>query len=407
MTKQRRKLIFCWPYIEWGGAQIYFLGIMKLARDDWDIVVALPERSKPDILRFLNDLGIRYEFIDACSDAGPAPTLRRKLQRHRQRIHDQIVMWRYLRKFDLKQAVLHIEVAPWQDWIFLTLLSARGANVFSTMHNFLPKYALWREMIWRARLQFVSRLPRFRIFASNHDTRNKLRGWVSERFWERIPVTYTTVNPPEIDAVLATPFDRDGEREQIGIPKDNYVVLCVGQFIDRKGRWVFLEAAKKVLTTRQDITFVWVTPNLPEGDDKARVDEYKLGDSLKLVLSETVGTTRDQVLSFFRIADVFALPSLVEGLPIALLEAMALGVPSISTNVYAIPEAVHDRETGLLIPAGDSDALASAIIQLIDDPDLRGKLAKAGRKYVMSTFDERVASRTAISAYEECFADRH
>ena len=95
------------------------------------------------------------------------------------------------------------------------------------------------------------------------------------------------------------------------------------------------------------------------------------------------------------------MPSFVEGLPIALLEAMALRRPSISTNVYAIPEAVKDRETGILIDAGDSKALADAILLLKDDVELRESLADAGREFVLRNFDERDAAAKAIAAYEE------
>jgi glycosyltransferase involved in cell wall biosynthesis len=122
---------------------------------------------------------------------------------------------------------------------------------------------------------------------------------------------------------------------------------------------------------------------------------------LRIVHSPTVGKERVDVLSFFRIADVFTLPSYVEGLPIALLEAMALQRPSISTNVYAIPEAVKHLETGILIEAGDADALAEWILKLRDDPDLRARLAAAGREFVTTNFDERDAAATAIAEYKE------
>ena len=183
------------------------------------------------------------------------------------------------------------------------------------------------------------------------------------------------------------------------------MVLCVGQFIDRKGRWIFLEAAREVLATNTDISFVWLTPKLPSAEDQKRIDGFELGDRFHLVLSETLGKDRHDVLTFFRIADAFALPSYVEGLPIALLEAMALERPSISTNVYAIPEAVKNFETGLLIEAGGAHALAEAILTLKNDPALRARLGRNGHEYVIEHFDERDAAASAIEAYEEAMAN--
>jgi glycosyltransferase involved in cell wall biosynthesis len=133
-------------------------------------------------------------------------------------------------------------------------------------------------------------------------------------------VTFTAVDPPQIEDALKAPFDRDSTLAALGIPATDFVVLCVGQFIDRKGRWVFLDAAREIVQTRRDISFVWLTPQLPNDDDEQRITDYKLGDKFKLVLSETLGKDRIDVLRFFRIADVFTLPSFVEGLPIALLE---------------------------------------------------------------------------------------
>jgi glycosyltransferase involved in cell wall biosynthesis len=211
------------------------------------------------------------------------------------------------------------------------------------------------------------------------------------------------VNPPEIDQALAAPFDRSRVLEAHGIPADDFVVLCVGNFIDRKGRWVFLEAAAKVIAVDDSVTFVWLTPQMPSAEDDKRITKFSLGEKFKLVHSPTLGSERQDVLTFFRIADVFALPSYVEGLPIALLEAMALKCPSISTNVYAIPEAVKNLETGLLVEAGDASGLADAILKLKSDAGLRAKLSENGRTFVLQNFDERDAAAKAIASYEEAF----
>ena len=405
MISKKRRLIFLWLYIEWGGAQIYLLAIMKEARPDWDIVVILPRDSVPDILGYLTDIGVKYEFIDVCLDGAPAPTLGRKVERQWRRFSAEIASLRYLRRYNLRESILHVETLPWQSWQYLAALSLLGANVFVTLHNALPRFPVWRELIWKARMQFLSRLPGFHIFTSNHDTKNKFRGWVEDGFWQNMTVTYTCVNPVEIAAASENGGARGDLRRRHMIPEDSFVVLCVGQFIDRKGRWTFLEAARQVHEAHPDISFVWVTPKLPSGPDIEKIEKYGLGDSFRLILSASVGSTRHDILQFFRAADIFALPSFVEGLPIALLEAMALGLPVISTNINAIPEAIKDRETGILIDSGDSSALAASILELKKDAGLRRELSEKGRVYVLEHFDERVASRAAIDAYEECFAN--
>lgn len=399
MTKERPKLVFIWTYDNWGGAQVYLLAVMKLAMSDFDITVALPRTSVPDIIYFLDELGIKYDYLDASIDTGPTPTVLNKVKRQWRRIHAEWTAFRYLSRYDLPKSIVHIEAAPWQSWILLTALSLKGSNLFLTMHNIMPRTSAWRELIWKARLKFVSRLPRFQIFASNHDTKNRLKGWVTDEFWNKIKVTYTAVDPTQIEAATEAELDRDSLRERFGIRKDRFVVLCVGQFIDRKGRWQYLEAARSIADKRDDIDLVWMTPQLPEGDDLERVISFDLGNRFTLVRSSDVGKDRLSVLSFFRIADAFALPSLVEGLPIALLEAMALGLPSISTNINAIPEAIFDGSTGLLIEPNDAAALAGAIERLADEPDLRISVASKGREFALLNFDERKVAEDVIASY--------
>jgi glycosyltransferase involved in cell wall biosynthesis len=402
---KRRRLVFVWNYLSWGGAQVYFLAIMKAARANWDIVVHLPRASTPDIVRYLDQLNVEYKLVDHHLDPSPATTLFEKIKRQLNRISVEYETFRDLLKYDIRDTVFQIEIAPWQSIAFLTAMSLRGAHVFITLHNFLPDASAWRQILWKYRLRFVSYLPGLNFFTSNVDTKTRLRGLVNDKFWDRIKVTFTAVNPPQIDEALNAPFNRTETLNAHGISSSDFVVLAVGNFIDRKGRWVFLEAATRVVRSDPNVTFVWLTPVLPSAEDEKRIGEYALGDKFRLVHSAALGTERLDVLTFFRIADVFTLPSYVEGLPIALLEAMALERPSISTNVYAIPEAVKDLETGLLVEAGDAAALADAILKLKDDPALRAKLSATGRKFVIATFDERDAAAKAIAEYEEALPE--
>ena len=73
--KKRNRLVFVWNYLSWGGAQIYFLSIMKVAREMWDILVILPEDSSPEIVRYLKELGIEHRFVPYHLDFAPAPSV--------------------------------------------------------------------------------------------------------------------------------------------------------------------------------------------------------------------------------------------------------------------------------------------------------------------------------------------
>ncbi|MEZ5424393.1 MAG: glycosyltransferase, partial [Pyrinomonadaceae bacterium] len=170
---------------------------------------------------------------------------------------------------------------------------------------------------------------------------------------------------------------------------------AVGQFIDRKGRWDFLEAAKLLKDTFQ---FIWVGPTHLDADEAARVKDYGVAGSFRYVLSEDAGRSRAEILAFFRNADIFALPSYWEGLPVSILEAMALGLPIVSTRINGIPEAVVNDTTGFIVEAGDAPAFAAAIKKLEDAPT-RKRLAEGALAAATGEFEEIVSVSNVFDRY--------
>ena len=394
-------VIYAWNYLRWGGAQIYLLSIVRNAPANWKFTFLIPRDSRPDLIKFFEPYGVTFDFFDRSIHEQDADTTARKIKRQWSRIRAELAMRARLSKYDSKTTVIHIESAPWQSWLFLSLLTLRF-NVFVTLHNALTtEIPKWRASLWCRRLRSLVKRRRFHLFAANQDAIHKMRFFLPAEDVEMITLTRATINPAEIDEVLAEDI-RCGElREKHGLAPGKFLVLCIGQFIDRKGRWIFLEAARELIKEHIDIQFVWIAPERAGKEETARIEEYGLGESFRLVLSADIGASRREVLSFFRAADIFALPSLWEGLPISILEAMALGLPTISTNVNAIPEAVKNNETGISIEPGDAKALADAILRLKGDSALRERLSKAGRGHVLKYFDEREAAKIALNAYEE------
>ncbi len=400
-----KQVIYVWNYLEWGGAQVYFLGVASRIKDRTNVKFVFPKETNRQFINFCENVGIEYEFLESVADFKPATTLKRKLERHLNKFRAEISMLKFLRKFDFKDSILHIELAPWQSAFALAWL-CRRTKVFMTMHNALPTVSKWRELLWKLKFSLVTRFDNFRIFASNQDAKNSLKPFVSSDFFKTIIVTYTNVNPDEVDEALQSEFNREEILQKFGLPKDKFFVFCLGQFIDRKGRWTFLEAAKKVLKNSPDVCFVWISNSILTAEESAKIEGYGLGDNFFLIKSETVGNEHLDLMKFLRLADVFALPSFVEGLPISLLEAMSLGIPSISTGVYAIPEAVKDGETGILIEAGDSDALAQAVKTLKENETLRKKLGNNGRDWVLANFNEKSVAEIAFQGYAEAFESK-
>ncbi|MBA4122671.1 MAG: glycosyltransferase family 4 protein [Acidobacteria bacterium] len=400
-----KNFIYLWHYLEWGGAQVLFFGLMKEAKKKGEVLAVMPKGSNMQLLKFLNNLGVSYEFFDAHIDAAPADSLKRKLERHWKKLYCEFVLLKYVGKYDLKNSVVHTELAPWQSlWALLWL--CRKSTVFMTMHNSLPAVRRWRFLLWKLKFQILSRNKNFHLFTANQDTKESLRPFVSGEFLETVKVIYANINPEEIDEALTAQVDRAVYSKKYNLPKEKFFVFCVGQFIDRKGRWIFLEAAQMLLKDNNDIAFVWISNSKPSAVDLEKAQNFGLGENFRFITSDQVGSEHIDLFKLMRLADVFALPSYLEGLPISIIEAMGLGIPTISTEINAIPEAIKHLQTGLLIDTGNSIALKDAIQKLKDNDELRESLSKNGREYALAKFNEKKVAEIAVESYIEAYQQR-
>ncbi len=402
IRKNPQTFYYIWHYLEWGGAQILFFGLMKQAQKIGKVKAIMPAGSNRQLLNFLERLNVECEFFDARPDNQPAVSFKRKIQRHLTKIKTELALINYSKTLDLKNAVVHTELTPWQSLLTLLWL-CRKTQVFVTMHNAIVFPTKWRFYLARLKFAIIARAKNFHLFTANENTKKSLRAFVGDKFLEKVKVIYANVNLEEINAALAFDLNRADFLEKYQLPRKDFLVFCVGQFIDRKGRWIFLEAARELLKSNADLGFVWISNSRPSAEDLQRAKEFGLGENFVLLTSEQIGGERVDLFKVLRLADVFALPSYVEGLPISIIEAMALGIPTVSTDINAIPEAIKDAETGLLIEPGSSAALQRAIQKLRDDASLRSHLSKNGREYAIAKFDEKTVAKIAVEAYLEAF----
>jgi glycosyltransferase involved in cell wall biosynthesis len=397
-----RQIIYAWTYLSWGGAQMYTLSLIRGIQEEFDVLILLPEGSSPALLKFIEDAGVRYEFFSPAFDAAHAKGIMNKIRVHMDKWASERALVNKLLSYDLSNSIVHIEIAPWQS-LFSLLRLCRRTRVFVTMHNSVSAGSAWRRLLWKLKLRMISRYPNFHAFTANNDAKECFRGYFSERKFEETTVTYACVDSAELKEALTAPVKRDEFAERLGFPGDKFLVFAVGQFIDRKGRWIFLEAARKVKEKEPDTAFVWIANSAPDKADLERAREYGLGDDFVFLTSEQVGSGHIELMELLRCADAFALPSYVEGLPISLLEAMALGVPCVSTRVNAIPEALENGINGLLVDPGDSDGLADAILELKCDPELAARLSGNAAESVQGRFTDTAVAAVALERYKKAF----
>lgn len=185
-------------------------------------------------------------------------------------------------------------------------------------------------------------------------------------------------------------------KSRLGIHPDQWVVGATGRLAPQKAPLVFVQAAGQVASQEPATQFVWVGsgPLQAEVEARARME----GVPLHLL------GHREDVWKIMRAFDVFVLASQYEGLPFALLEAMALALPVAVTDVVGTRDVVDDQVSGLVVPANAPAALAHAIVSLLRDPERAQRLAIAGRKTVVAKFSLERMLDSHQALYEELHA---
>jgi glycosyltransferase involved in cell wall biosynthesis len=184
-------------------------------------------------------------------------------------------------------------------------------------------------------------------------------------------------------------------RAALGLAPDAEVIITVGRQEHPKGLRHLLAAAARLLPTRPRAVLLLAGR---EGNTSAELRQLTVRLGLGAERVRFLGH-RDDVPDLLAAADVLAVASGVEGMPGAVLEAMALGVPVVAFDIPTVAEVVEPDRSGLLVPAGDPAALAAAIERVLADPDLAGRLGRRGREVFAVRFTLAASARGMAALY--------
>jgi len=191
------------------------------------------------------------------------------------------------------------------------------------------------------------------------------------------------------------PDDPRRIRRDTGIPAGAFVYLTVGRFSPEKGQAVLLRAFKEVAASLPDAYLAIVGEGPLAAAHEALADELGIRDRVRFL------GNRADVGACLEMADAFVFPSLFEGWGGAPIEAMFKGLPCVATRIEPNLEKFVDGETGLLVMPGSEAELASAMIDLYRDPDLRRRLGASARASAIERFDSRQGMRVWSEFYRE------
>lgn len=259
------------------------------------------------------------------------------------------------------------------------IIQAHGSDV--------TKYAkLNRWMAWLT--AFASKKADHLIVVSD-----ELAAILTEQFG--IQPDKITVRSCGIDVTHFRPMPRNQAREQLNLPEKYTIVLFVGSLIRRKGVDILLSAIARIVAHHSRVKLIVIG----EGPFLKQLEAQALDLAIDKIVHFVGRKSNDELPFWYSAADVFVLPSLREGTPLALLEALSCEVPVIVSRAGGMVEVIEDGKNGLLTDIADPVDLERKLSVLLADSDMRQRFKEAARDTVLSWADIQVEIDTILHLY--------
>ncbi len=261
-----------------------------------------------------------------------------------------------------------------------------GIPLVATVHG---KHYFWEK--WRRCLAYRWVSRQATMVAVSED----LKQFIVEKVGacpERITVLYNGVDVP----MPPKQVEVDACRKELRLPQGDQIVGVVGNLYPVKGHQYLIEGIPAVLKKCPNTSFVFAGRGQLEKELKDQVHRLGLDERVHFL------GLRQDISTILALLDVFVLPSLSEGLSMAILEAMMAGKPVIATRVGGNPEIVLDGETGFLVPPRDSQTLADQLVTLLTNKEQAAQFAARGKRRAEGQFSLQTMVHAYQSLYDKC-----
>ena len=194
-----------------------------------------------------------------------------------------------------------------------------------------------------------------------------------------------------LERVRAVPIGTDGskllaEGKNLSRRKGHYVILFLSSLRRSKGFMDVIHSIPNVLDKEKDVEFVFAGEMRLTKEERTEINSFIVRSNIAQAITFTGAVAGEDKVKLFHSADVFVLPSYGEGFPTVLVEALAAGLPIITTKVGAIPEVVIDGENGFYVKPGDSQAIAERILLLLKDDHVRDEMKRRNRERFLKQY---------------------
>lgn len=373
--KMKKRILYFTDAVESGGAEVFLKMLLEKADlKRYEVVLAIPKRRETaSLVRTLRAGGVDV--------------------RHFQKI-GRMPLWSLAGSYRIfhkvRPDIVHFNLQwPPASLYPLCLAVRMGYECFATEH-LVPEY--YRPGVLEQRCKRFAYRKIRKVFCVSEESKrllmNKYR--VEGR---NIQVVYNGV-----DGSRFTDLDEsriNTLRHSYNPQKNRVIVATIGRLHYQKGHAYLIEAAKNVLRNYPNTLFVFVGEGPERRNIEGLIEKHQLGQHIILI------GQRSDIPEILGLSDLFVLPSLFEGFPISILEAMASGVPVIATDVGGVKEQVIQGHTGYVVPAENASALEEALVRLLSNESLRHEMGEKGREMARKLFSTDRMVQKIFQAYEE------
>ena len=178
---------------------------------------------------------------------------------------------------------------------------------------------------------------------------------------------------------------------------DVFEILCVGRLCSAKGQHILLDAVSKLAQQGRRVRLRVVG----QGPDEASLKALAAGTGKPELAVFEGAVNQDHIRKLYAAADIFCISSFAEGIPVVLMEAMAMEIPCVTTHITGIPELIRNGIDGMLVAPSDVDGLVEALEKLMDDTALRERISKSGRQRVLEHYNLRRSVEKLAAIFSE------
>jgi glycosyltransferase involved in cell wall biosynthesis len=207
------------------------------------------------------------------------------------------------------------------------------------------------------------------------------------------PEQFIAINSGVDPLPFQIPVDQKMQRAILGIDEDRFVVGSVGRMSDQKAPLDFINAAGILAKKYADLDFLWVGNGPLLEQSKTRCKELGISSRVRFA------GQRADIPACLAVMNCFVLVSRWEGFPLVVLEAMAAGKPVVATNINGTNDAIENGIDGILVPAGDSAAVAAAIEQVMHNPEMAARISAAGKQKILQRFNRNNMLKGVTQVY--------